>query len=116
MTIFMTMPRRILLTMRNVSDKRCREIQNTHFTFNDVSPKICRLCDNVEKFGTAGKATEDNIIRCTLSTCWITKATDTLRTCNILLFNGSNEHSNAPQCYIIHTLPVLLKFNCGLLS
>ena len=28
----------VLLRMRNVSDKRCREIQNTHFMFNDIPP------------------------------------------------------------------------------
>jgi len=26
--------------MRNFSDKRCRENQNTHFTLNNFSPKI----------------------------------------------------------------------------
>jgi hypothetical protein len=26
-----------------------RENQNTHFVFNNVFPKICRLWDNVEK-------------------------------------------------------------------
>jgi len=30
----------VLLIMRNVSDKSCRENQNTHFTFNKLFPKI----------------------------------------------------------------------------
>jgi hypothetical protein len=30
----------ILLRMRNVSGKSCRENQNTHFMFNNFSPKI----------------------------------------------------------------------------
>jgi hypothetical protein len=114
MTMFKTMPRRILLTMRNVSDKRCRENQNTHFTFNNVSLKICRLCDNVEKCCTAGQATEDNTIRRKRSTCWMTKVTDTLRTCNTLLFSCSNDFSNTPLRHVIRTLAVL-KFNSGLL-
>jgi predicted house-cleaning NTP pyrophosphatase (Maf/HAM1 superfamily) len=43
----------ILLTMRNVSDKACRENQNTHFTFsNFFSPE-----NNVEKYCRAGKTT-----------------------------------------------------------
>ena len=50
MAMFTTMLRRIPLTMRNVSDKCCREIQGTHFTFKNVSLKIRSLCDNVEKF------------------------------------------------------------------
>jgi hypothetical protein len=108
MTMFITVPRRILLTMRNVSDKRCREKQNTHFTFNNVSPKICRLCNNVEKCYTAGQATEDNTIRRMRSTCWMTKVTDTLRTCNTLLFSFSNDFSKAPLRHVMRTLPVLL--------
>jgi hypothetical protein len=37
---FMIISRSILLRMRNVSDKSCTENQNTHFMFNNVSPKI----------------------------------------------------------------------------
>jgi len=32
--------RSFLLRMRNVSDKSCRENQDTHFVFNNVIPKI----------------------------------------------------------------------------
>ena len=31
----------------------------------------------MEKYGTAGQATDHNIIRCMRFACWITKATDT---------------------------------------
>jgi hypothetical protein len=41
------------------------------------SRKSCRLWDNVEKCGTAGQATDGNIIRRMRRTCWITEATDT---------------------------------------
>ena len=37
---FMTISRSILLRMRNVLDKSCRENQNTHSAFNICSPKI----------------------------------------------------------------------------
>jgi hypothetical protein len=74
---FMTIYRWILLRMRNVSDKSCRENQNTHFMFNNVFPKILPLWDNVEKYGTARQATDDNIIGRMRFACWITKATDT---------------------------------------
>ena len=36
---FFIISRSILLRMRNVSDKSCRENQNTHFVFNDLFSK-----------------------------------------------------------------------------
>jgi len=36
----MIISRSVLLTMRNVSDKNCRENQDTHFVFSDCLPKI----------------------------------------------------------------------------
>jgi hypothetical protein len=71
--------------------------------------KLCRLWDNVEKYGTARQATDDNIIRPMRFACWITEATNTLRIRNRLLFYGNNCYANAPQCYVIGALPVLLK-------
>jgi hypothetical protein len=62
---------------RNVSDKSCRENQNTHFMFNNFFRKSCCLWDNVEKYGRARQATDDNIIRRMRFACWVTKATDT---------------------------------------
>jgi len=47
--------------MRNVSDKRFREYQNTYFMFSNVFRKLCRLRDNVEKHSTAGEAINDNM-------------------------------------------------------
>jgi hypothetical protein len=58
---FMIMSRSVLLSMRNISHKFCKEHQNTHCMFIIFFPKICRLCDNVEKHGTAGQATDYNI-------------------------------------------------------
>jgi hypothetical protein len=40
---FMIISRSILLRLRNVSDKSCRENQNTHFVFGDFFPKIVPL-------------------------------------------------------------------------
>jgi hypothetical protein len=74
---FMITSRWILLRMRNISDKTCWQNQNTHFTFNNVFRKSCRLWDNVEKYGTARQATDDNIIRRMRFACWVTNATDT---------------------------------------
>ena len=36
---FLIISRLILLRMRNVSDKSCRENQNTHFVFSNFLPK-----------------------------------------------------------------------------
>jgi len=48
--IFLIMSR-VVLRMRNVSVKTCRENQNTYFVFNNFFPrKSCRLRDNVEKY------------------------------------------------------------------
>ena len=40
---FMTTSRWILHRMRNVSDKSCREIQNTHFMFNNFFSENCAV-------------------------------------------------------------------------
>ena len=40
---FLHLPPLILLRMRNVLDKSCRENQNTHFMFSKFFPKIVPL-------------------------------------------------------------------------
>ena len=60
--IFMIMSRSILIIMRNVSVKRCRENHNKHFMFSNFFRKSCRLCDNVENFCRAEQATDDNMV------------------------------------------------------
>jgi hypothetical protein len=84
----MIISRWIILTMRNVSDKNCRENQNTHFLFNNFFfRKSCRLWDNVERPCTTRQATDENIIRRMRIACWITMATDThSRICNTYCF------------------------------
>ena len=54
----------------------------TQCMFNNFSPKIVSLRDNVEKYDTVGQAIDNNIIRCTRFACWITKTIHTLRICN----------------------------------
>ena len=48
--------------MGNVSDKRCREDQtNILCPITFFLRKSYRLCDNVEKYGRAGEATDENM-------------------------------------------------------
>jgi len=56
--------------MRNISNKRCREKQNTHFMFNNFFRKSCRLRDNVEKCSGVRQATDVNMAheQCLLDT------------------------------------------------
>jgi hypothetical protein len=74
---FMIMSCSILLRMRNFSDKSSRENQSTHFMFNNFFWKSYHLWNNVEKYGRARQATDDNIIWCMCFACWLTKATGT---------------------------------------
>jgi hypothetical protein len=67
----------ILLRMTNVSDKYCRENQNTHFIFSNFFRKSWRFWENVEKYCRVGQATEENVIQRMRFTFWKTKATDT---------------------------------------
>jgi len=47
--------------MRNVSNKSCRENQNTHFVFNNFFSENRIFLDNVEKCSKAEQATDDNM-------------------------------------------------------
>jgi hypothetical protein len=63
--------------MRNISDRVVEKIKTHILCSIKFFRKSCRLLDNVEKYGRAGQATDDNIIRRMRVACWITKATDT---------------------------------------
>jgi len=47
--------------MRNVSDTRCEEIENTCFNFGNYFRKLCSLWDKEEKYFKAGQATDENM-------------------------------------------------------
>ena len=101
----------IILRKRNASG--CRENQNTHFMFsNFFSLKSCRLWDNVEKYGRARQATDDNIIRRMWFACWITKAIDTHSEYVIVIsfFHANSGLANAPQCCVYTYIPYLVVF------
>jgi hypothetical protein len=64
--------------MRNVLQKIVEKIK-THILSSIIfAQKSCRLWDNMEKFGKARQATDDNIIRRRMRfACLLSKATDT---------------------------------------
>ena len=78
---FMIIYRLIIFRVRNISDERYREDQNTHFMFSNFPRKSCRLRDNVEKYGKARQAKSENLIRLMRCVCWITNATDPYSEC-----------------------------------
>jgi hypothetical protein len=98
--------------MRNVSDKICKENQNTHFVFNNFFPrKSCHLWDNVQKYDTARQSTCDNMEHalCMLDT-WGYK--HTLRLCNTYCFpTGTMVTGKRLSITFIRTLSVFLA--CG---
>jgi hypothetical protein len=58
---FLIVSRSVLFRMRNVSDKSCRENQNTLYDEKLFFRNLCRLWDNLEKYGRAGQVTCDNM-------------------------------------------------------
>jgi hypothetical protein len=103
---FVIISRSVLLRMRNISDKSCRENQSTHFMFSNLFfRKSCRLWDNVGKRCRARQARDENVIRRMRFACWITKSTNTLRICNTYcFFDGNSGYANARQCYVVRIL------------
>jgi hypothetical protein len=80
-------PRSVLQRTRNVTDKSCREDQNTHFLFNNRFPrKSWSVWENVEKYWRAILATDNNIIRRMCNACCIYEATETLRYVIVIAF------------------------------
>ena len=52
----------ILLRMRNILDKCCRQNQNKRCMFSNFFKKSCCLWDDVENYGRARQATDNNIM------------------------------------------------------
>jgi len=69
---FFIISRPVLLRMRNVSDKSCRETQNTHFMFSNIP--FMRQCGKMwySQRGYRGQYTLHMRFA-----CWITKTADT---------------------------------------
>jgi hypothetical protein len=109
LSTYMTTSRWILLRIRNISHKSCREIE-THLLCKIIfSRKSCHLWDHVEKYGRAGQATDDNIMLRMRLECWISKAINTHSeyiVSYLLIFGGNNGYVNAPNVTLcVHCLP-----------
>ena len=100
----------ILLRMRNVSNKQCRENWKTLLFSITFFPKIVPFSDNLKKYGRVSQTIDGDIIRRTTRfACWITTATYTYSEyAMLLLFHYNSGYVNAPQCHVIRTLPALL--------
>jgi hypothetical protein len=100
-----------------VSDKSCRENQNTHFIFNIFFfRKSYRLWENVEKYYRDGQATDGNVIRHTHFAYWITQVTNTRLGYVILIAcHGNNGYANAPKCYVNTYTACLVKISVWLI-
>jgi len=61
--------------MRNVSDKSCRENQNTHFVFSNFFPKIVPFMRKCGKHIVERGGAQMAIWRMRIA-CWITQGTD----------------------------------------
>jgi hypothetical protein len=97
--------------MRNVSDKSCRENQNTHFVFSNFpspfhpppTPTACRLWNNVEN--TVQPYRPQMTIWRMRVACCETKATNThSEYVTLIAFPLQQWYSNAPQYYVIPAL------------
>jgi len=111
----------ILLRIRNFSDRRCRENQNTHFMFNNFIEKWHHLWENVENDCTVRQVTDDNIIWHVHLACWITVARiQTHRLCNVYCLSMATFYMFVPQYCpswsVGHWLPgqqhIIQKSNC----
>ena len=89
--------RSVIFRMRNVSDKSCRE--NPNFSENGAVYEI------MWKNGVEPERPQVTTFRMRIA-CWVPKATNTHSVYGIL-FHCNNDYTNAHQCYVIRTLPLL---------
>jgi len=81
---FMKISQRFFLSMRNFSDKFAEKIKTHIFCSMMFLQQLFHLWDNVETYGTTGKATSYNTIRHMNIACWMTRARYTRSWCVIL--------------------------------
>ena len=94
-----------ILGMRNVSDKRCRGNQNSHFIFNNSRlppphPKCRAVYEIIRKnMAQPDKPRDENIVLRMRFACWININANThSEYVIILLLNCNNVYTKAPHC------------------
>ena len=109
----MVISRSVLLIMRNVWDKVCWENKSAHFLFNNffLSSENHAFYEIVWENTVELVRPQMTIWRVRIA-CWITKATNT-HTQYVILIGLAMQiiFTNLPECYVLHTLPVLFVFN-----
>ena len=98
--------------MSNVSDKSCRENQNTFCVQQPFFFENRAVYEIMWKYIVGPGRAVITIWRMHIA-CWIPKATNIHSEDIILLFYFNSGCTNAPQCYVISTLPILLTFFWG---
>jgi hypothetical protein len=94
-----------LLRKIDVSEKIVEKIKTHILCLIFFLRKSCPLWDNVEKYGRARQATDDNITRRLRFACWVTGYRHSQNMYHLLLFHDKHIFVKAPQCYVICTLP-----------
>ena len=70
------------------------------FMFNNVSPKSCRLWDNVEKYGKTRHVTYDNIIRPVRFACFIAKTAHARTHARARTHTHTHTHTHTLRLYV----------------
>ena len=102
----MIISRSVLLRMRNVSGKSCRENQNTHFVLNNIFPKIVPFVrhwkNTVQPDRPQKKIWRMGIAR------RIPRTTNTHSEYVILIaFYGKSSFTDVSHCYVIRSFHVV---------
>jgi hypothetical protein len=109
---FMIISHSILLRMRNVSDKCCRENQYTHFVSNNFFFENDAVYEIMWRKTVVSDRSQKKMW-CMHYECRKTRATNTHRVCNIYCLSTATMVAWVPlKCYNRHTLPVLLTTFC----
>ena len=110
--LFLIKSRTLLLRMRNVSDKSCRENQSRHFMFTNFFFENRNFYEVMQKNIVEYGSPQMKIWRMCIA-CWITKATQThaQKMQYLQLSHCNNSCKNATHCYFIRTcITVFLTF------
>jgi len=97
--------------MRNVTDKNCRENQNTHFIFNIFFSANRAVNEIMWKNMVEPEATDGNIIQRMHIACCITKATDT-HSGYVILIAFTLQQWSRERSSILHLCVCLHSLSC----